>query len=227
MIAHAAALKEPLFWAGFLCTSFGQIGEPFDSDVVCSAFGVTEDDAQGWWKRFTGWYDGILDESDGWLENPAGVIVPLARSLTLEVETHPGGTEFHLAVEETGRFMLGACGSHWRLPMLRWSEAALLSPEALLLALPGVWVAADQTQCREHVEHAFQTLPVRAKAAAAKLADQWVQAVGDGGTDYSWSRDPDVGWVSSAHWSVRSINEHQDRDEVRRVNEALAASGLV
>jgi hypothetical protein len=226
MTPDATALKEPLFWTAFLCSSFGQIGEPFDPEVVCSAFGVTEDDAQTWWHKFTGWYDGILDESDGWLENPAGVIVPLAPSLMLEVETHPGGTVHYLASDATGRHMLGDCGPHWRLPMLRWSEAALLSPEALLLTLPGVWVAADQTQCRDHVERAFQNLPLRAKSAASKLADQWVAAVGDGGTEYSWSKDPELGWVSSAHWSVRSINEHQDPGEVRWINEALAASGL-
>lgn len=226
MNADPTALKEPLFWTAYLCASFGQIGDPLDPGVVCSAFDVTEEAAQAWWRRFTGMYDGIFDESDGWLDSPAGVIVPIAGNLRLEVETHPGGTEYYLGTKGSARYMLGECGGHWRLPMLRWSEAALLPAEALILTLPGVWVAGQEHH-RGHVRNAFETLPLRKKAAASKLADQWVQAVHDGGMEYTWSEHPEVGWVSSAPWSVRSIAGNQEPGEVRRLNEALAASGLV
>ena len=222
MRADAAALGEPRFWAAFLCVSFGQIGDPFDSALACRAFGVSERAAQGWWQKFTGWYDGVLDETDGWLENPSGVVVALTPRLALEVETHPGGTEFFVSsVEPPRRRLVGDVGPHWRLPMFRWEEARGLSPHALVLTLPGLWVQGTEEGCRAAVENAFRALPLSDEKAAVPLTEQWIGAVSEGGSTYAWSESPTLGWVSSAHWSTRSAEAAARGDDVRALNDLL------
>jgi hypothetical protein len=221
------ALAEPRFWAAYLCTSFGQIGEPFDPVAVCDALGVAQDDARTWWKNFTGWYDGIFDESDGDLENPAGVAVEVSPHFLFEVETHPGHTGyFFRPLDNSHRVRVGEVGPHWRLPMLRWSEASRLSAHALILALPGVWVTPDRDECLRTVESAFGVLPLSAETSAATLTNQWIRAVGEGGAGYEWFEDPALGWVTSAHWSLRSREAAADGVDVRSANDALKAAGI-
>lgn len=226
MKADPKALREPRFWAGFLCTSFGQMGDPIDGQEACRAFGVSEQAAQKWWRTFTGWYDGILDETDGWLENPSGVAAALTTRLNLEVETHPGGTDYFVsAVKPARRQRVGDVGPHWRLPMFRWEEASRFPAHALVLALPGLWLKGTEAGCRAAVESAFHALPLKDTKAAARLTDQWLGAVSEG-RRYRWSRSATLGWVSSAHWSTRSVQAAKQGEDVRALNDLLVRSGL-
>ncbi len=44
----------------------------------------------GWWDNFTKYYDGVLEESDGYVDEPETLICELAPAQTLKIEFHPG-----------------------------------------------------------------------------------------------------------------------------------------
>lgn len=70
---------------------------------------------------FTKYYEGVLDEEDGYVENPRKVIVDFANNNLLEIEFHPGDTIFYLNKEN-----IGSTGPHFNLHKIAWSEIKLL-----------------------------------------------------------------------------------------------------
>ncbi len=62
------------FWTGFVATSFpAALDEASDMslDEIVEENGLDDCD---WWDAFTGYYEGILEESDGYLENPQTLV---------------------------------------------------------------------------------------------------------------------------------------------------------
>jgi len=82
--------REPRFWYGYFRLALGQRDPDFDPGVLSTFFGVDDEEALAWWDEFTGWYDGMLDASDGQVEEPGLLELPLANGGSLIVEAHPG-----------------------------------------------------------------------------------------------------------------------------------------
>ena len=105
--------------------SVSELMEELCTEAVCE-----------WWKKFTGWYDGVLDESDGYLDDPAFLEAPLTQGRTLKIEFHPGDTLYYVDGEE-----IGSTGPHWKLRTVPYKELEKLLPleqgwQLFLLLLP-------------------------------------------------------------------------------------------
>ena len=105
--------------------SVSELMEELCTEAVCE-----------WWEKFTGWYDGVLDESDGYLDDPAFLEAPLTQGRTLKIEFHPGDTLYYVNGEE-----IGSTGPHWKLGTVPYKELEKLLPleqgwQLFLLLLP-------------------------------------------------------------------------------------------
>lgn len=48
-----------------------------------------------WWRNFTKYYDGVLEKSDGYLDEPEILICELTPTQTLKIEFHPGDMVYY------------------------------------------------------------------------------------------------------------------------------------
>ena len=113
------------FWAYFLSTSYPcGLLERTDETMYDLVQQVLPVDTQ-WSDTFTKSYDGVFEDSDGYLNDPTTLVASLEGDDVLEIEFHPGDTIFYINGEE-----IGCTGPHWKL----W----VLSCERIrrLLALP-------------------------------------------------------------------------------------------
>jgi len=84
------------FWTGFVATSFPTaLDEETDSSL---AEIIEEEEAadSNWWGNFTKYYDGVLEETDGYIEEPETLICHLTEAQTLKIEFHPGDTVYYI-----------------------------------------------------------------------------------------------------------------------------------
>lgn len=228
------ALENPLFWAFIASGTLGCHGgigcgseSPPDIDFVDSLFGVATEAVEAWSNPFTGWCPGIFDESDGWVEDPSVVHLPLAGDVDLAIAFYPG--EWHWSLARHGddaAIDLGNVGPHWMQPAFRWAEAVTLAerarkatPLALALLLPQVWLTSgdDIETARRTVESAWAASALVSRESASTFAELWVAAAHQ--SDYHWWNEPGVGWVNDISWSTR----HRERpaDELRTLNHLL------
>jgi hypothetical protein len=227
-------LDNRLFWALVFGAGFGQIGEPPEMEAICSLLGVDPDAVEEWSNQLTGWYPGIFDDSDGCVQDPSAVRVPLAGGVDLTVEFHPGDCYWMLTDDrEPSPAALANVGPHWALPGLRWQEAVAASDAidrssgdgaiALLLLLPVVWLtnSDDVDSARRTVANAWSGSGHVRGSGAPLLADLWVRAV-RGGHKYCWWVAPGLGWVTDAHWSSRGVQ--RSPGEVQRINRLVSAA---
>ncbi|WP_257461551.1 hypothetical protein [Archangium lipolyticum] len=221
-------MNDPRFWAGHLCSSFGQIGDPFEPAKVVSAFGIASEKALlNWWHGATRYDADTFDETDGILEDPTRVEVPLPRGVLLQVLIHPGLAEYKLSSPGSEPLLLGEAGPHWRLPLLRYEEWMSLadSPHAQGLLLPGAWVTqgVDLETMRRSVEALFSKLGARDLQAARSLSKDWCQTMTHA-SEHKWWHEEPLGWVTDCEHSTRAAAS-KDKALVQRLNALLAVPG--
>ena len=121
------------FWAYFLSTSYpNALLEKTDQPMYDLVGQVLPVDVQ-WTDAFTQYYDGVIEERDGYLDAPTTLEAPLDGGDTLKIEFHPGDTLFFLSDTE-----LGSTGPHHRtgtLPYPRLKPLLSLPKGALLFQL--------------------------------------------------------------------------------------------
>ena len=79
------------FWLNYFGCSYLNLYDEEEDVSVSELMGeLCTQEVLEWWKMFTGWYDGVLDECDGYLDDPVFLEVPLTRGRTLRIELHPG-----------------------------------------------------------------------------------------------------------------------------------------
>lgn len=84
------------FWTGFVATSFPTA---LDEETDMSLAEIIEEKEAAdsdWWGNFTKYYDGVLEETDGYLEEPETLICQLTPAQTLKIEFHPGDTVYYI-----------------------------------------------------------------------------------------------------------------------------------
>lgn len=91
------------FWRVYFLSSYGEFYcEELDM-CVSDIEEVIQDGDLEYWNEFTGWYEGIFEESDGCLDEPAYLETYIdAMNRTLKIEFHPGETVYYLDGEEVG-----------------------------------------------------------------------------------------------------------------------------
>lgn len=84
------------FWTGFFATSFPTALDE-KSDMSLSEMIEEKNLADiNWWNKFTKYYDGVLDEADGYVDDPETVVCELDAAHTLKIEFHPGDTVYYV-----------------------------------------------------------------------------------------------------------------------------------
>jgi len=136
---HAFIEDEGLFLAGILAQ--------YEPD------GVLE-----WGHTFTQYYDGVIYESDGYLDNPTTLEAKISSDETWKIEFHPGDTIYFINDVE-----IGCTGPHWKRQVLPYSKIrSVLSQKdgiiLFLLFLPMVYATADEID--EARENIIEILPM-------------------------------------------------------------------
>lgn len=151
------------FWISYFGCSYLNL---YDEEEGISVSELMEDlcteEVYKWWERFTGWYDGVLDERDGYLDDPAFLEVPLTQGRTLKIEFHPGDTLYCIDGKE-----IGSTGPHWKLRAIPYKELEELLPlehgrQLFLLLLPLAALREEerctaQQEIRDQMMHYFET----------------------------------------------------------------------
>ena len=89
-------LSNRKFWTGFVATSFPTA---LDEETDMSLSEMIEENKAAdinWWENFTKYYDGVLEETDGYIDEPETLICDLTSTQTLKIEFHPGDTVYYI-----------------------------------------------------------------------------------------------------------------------------------
>lgn len=134
------ALKDIMnqtFWINYIGTSYpNSYDESIDQSVSDLMYEMCTPDKLKWWDEFRGYYEGVLDDCDGYVDCPATLTVPLHTDRVLSIEFHPGDTLYFVNGEQ-----VGSTGPHWELQVFAYSEVERLlscenGEEIFLLLLP-------------------------------------------------------------------------------------------
>ena len=84
------------FWTGFVATSFPTALDEETDSSLAEIIEEEETTDSNWWGNFTKYYDGVLEEADGYIEKPQMLICHLTEAQTLKIEFHPGDTVYYI-----------------------------------------------------------------------------------------------------------------------------------
>lgn len=133
------------FWVNYFGCSYPNAYDE-EEDVSVSELmqeNCTEE-SRKWWDAFTGYYDGILDESDGYLDEPSTLEMSLSQERTLKIQFHPGDTLYYINEEK-----IGSTGPHWELQTVPYEEIRQISEQKqgcqlYLLLLPLAMIKQEE-----------------------------------------------------------------------------------
>jgi len=133
------------FWGYFFKVNFPNAyidDEDLSLDEILDPYEPV--DELEWTNTFTQYYDGVFDETDGYLDTPTVLETKISSDKTLKIEFHPGDTLYYINEVE-----IGSTGPHWKLHVLSYSIAkSVLSQKdgtiLFLLLLPLVYVTVDE-----------------------------------------------------------------------------------
>lgn len=135
------------FWTNYFGCCYPD-GYDEEEDVSASELmqELYTEETRNWWDTFTGYYDGVLDESDGYLEEPATLETALPEGKTLKIEFHPGDILYFINDEQAG-----STGPHCELQTIPYSDVEqLLSLEngrlLFLLLLPLAYIDREESK---------------------------------------------------------------------------------
>jgi len=182
--AAGRLLVDPRFWTAFFNVAFPW--NSLDTNVVAEAIGLSDDDVLPWWHDLSGYYDGIFDESDGDLERPKTIAIPLEAGRQLDIELHAGSLRYLMVSREGARESLAVLDGHWMLPEFSWREIEVLASAAerrgvvpgvavtlLLLPLGSPYANSDLDRIEPAVREATLKLGFASEEGAAALAVEW------------------------------------------------------
>lgn len=110
IIEYSKVIYNTNFVLWFLMTNFP---EGIDESTDCSIAELIEENCEldkTWIDNLTGYYDGVLDESDGYINEPKTIMLSLATNDCFFVEFHPGDTLYFLNDQ-----MLGCTGPEYSI----------------------------------------------------------------------------------------------------------------
>ena len=87
------------------------------NEIVGDIYQLDFGSITAWVNEFTGYYDGVMDENDGCLDNPNFFKTEIRKDLTFKIEFHPGDTLYFI-----NDINIGSTGPHWMLYCFKWCE---------------------------------------------------------------------------------------------------------
>lgn len=110
IIEYSKVILNTNFVLWFLMTNFP---EGINDATDCSIAEIIEENCEldkVWIDNLTGYYDGVLDESDGYIKEPKTIMLSLTTYDCFFVEFHPGDTLYFLNDQ-----MLGCTGPEYSI----------------------------------------------------------------------------------------------------------------
>ncbi len=105
------------FWTSFFAASFPT---SLDEETDMSLSELIEENCPTdieWWKKFTKYYDGVMDESDGYIDNPETVVCNLTDTQKLKIEFHPGDTVYYVNDKQ-----IACTGGEYNIQTLQFTD---------------------------------------------------------------------------------------------------------
>lgn len=121
------------FWVGYMATSFPTA---LDEETDMSLTELMTENGMldtSWWDKFTKYYDGVLEKSDGYVDEPEILICELAPIQTLKIEFHPGDTVYFINDKQ-----IACTGGHYDIQVIPFKELlnSIKDRQIFLLLLP-------------------------------------------------------------------------------------------
>lgn len=119
IMKNILTIENKKFWYSFFSVSYPN---GYDKELDMSVVDITGQLADlSWWDSFTGYYDGVFEENDGYREEPTSVEANIESSRKLLVEFHPGDILYYINNE-----LLGCTGPSWKLQVIPYKEVESL-----------------------------------------------------------------------------------------------------
>ena len=143
LIDYDTIKNEKDFWITYLMGGFPESLDNETDETLSEIISGLYDYNMQWVDDFTGYYDGILDECDGYIDDPTTLEIELSTGDKLYIEFHPGDTIYFINDEE-----IGCTGPEYSIHKLDWqkyvSYTHLLSSDQKLLVLPMLAIKAGE-----------------------------------------------------------------------------------
>ena len=130
---HEIDFSNRDFWASFMATSFPTALERETDMSLTELMMENGICATSWWDNFTKYYDGVLEESDGYLDNPETLICELTPAQTLKIEFHPADTVYYINDKQ-----IACTGGHYKIQVIPFKDLLnfIENKQIFLLLLP-------------------------------------------------------------------------------------------
>ncbi len=141
------------FWTGFIISSFPTA---LDEDADMELSELMEENEMvdidiDWWSDFTKYYDGVLEETDGYLDDPETLICKLTDTQTLKIEFHPGDIVYYVNDKQ-----IACTGGEYMIQifpfadLLKYMESQK-DNRLFLLLLPLVIISEKEVPCATEI----------------------------------------------------------------------------
>jgi hypothetical protein len=182
----ASLLHDRRFWTGWLNLAFMPQAVELHDRLIREATGVPEEEALAWWDALSGHYEGVMDDSDGYIERPKTLRMPIGGGRLVEIQFHPGGIIYEMRGPSGAAEPLAELSGHWTLPGMSWAEAERFAraaqrqgdfpyAAAVLLTTPLSYPTAvgDISAIEVAIRLAIERVGAANAGGAARLAAAW------------------------------------------------------
>ncbi|MBO5094182.1 MAG: immunity protein 19 [Lachnospiraceae bacterium] len=142
------------FWIGFMATSFpAALDEKTDMSLI-ELIEENETADINWWNNFTKYRDGVLEETDGYIDEPETLCCNLTAAQTLKIEFHPGDTVYYINDRQ-----IACTGGHYHIQIFPFKDLLNVSEDKriFLLLLPLTVIdQSDTDNVAEIISNALQ-----------------------------------------------------------------------
>lgn len=141
------------FWPGFIVSSFPTSLDEEADMGLWELIGENElvDIDIDWWNDFTKYYDGVLEETDGYIDEPEMLICKLTDAQTLRIEFHPGDIVYYVNDKQ-----IACTGGEYKIQifpfadLLKYMESQK-DNRLFLLLLPLVIIGEEEVSCATEI----------------------------------------------------------------------------
>ena len=142
------------FWIRFIATSFPTALEE-ETDMSLTEL-ITENGMcdTSWWDNFTKYYDGVLEESDGYVDEPETIICELVPAKILIREFLPGDTVYYINDKQ-----IACTGGHYNIQVIPFKKLlnSIKDKQIFLLLLPlAVIDSPDKDEATQIISNVLQ-----------------------------------------------------------------------
>lgn len=182
-------LCKECFAAWFIMNNFP---EGLDVSSDCSLAEIMAEGCvidKSWVDELTGYYEGVFDENDGYIENPKTVELGLSAGTFLYIEFHPGDTLYFLGTDR-----IGCTGSDYSIRKIEFSQFVEYTKEMdvreKIFLLPMLKIRRDEKEpAAELIMSVLRTCTLHncdLNQICACILENCIDSTGSCDTDIQW-----------------------------------------